>query len=197
MNDKKVKTVRADVGQQLERIKRSFAAVASGYPSDAALQTSITHVGENVDKYKKETDAAIDLSAADPNTGVAAMQSADVTFSELEAWLRSISGLSFQPCPAFVAVRGTYPQHASAGPGAFGVRRRPHTKQASDVQAAVARVMACRRQSAPSTGTSTVGRRSTLAAVTHSIETVIQANRGCDLGCLTAASGGIVDRESY
>jgi methyl-accepting chemotaxis protein len=83
LDDKKVKTVRADVGQQLERIKRSFAAVAAGYPNDATLQSSIAHVGENVDKYKKETDAAIDLSSVDPNTGVAAMQSADVTFSEL------------------------------------------------------------------------------------------------------------------
>jgi methyl-accepting chemotaxis protein len=83
LDDKRVKMVRADVGQQLERIKRSFAAVASGYPRDAVLQTSIAHVGENVDKYGKETDAAIDLSSVDPNTGVAAMQSADATFSEL------------------------------------------------------------------------------------------------------------------
>jgi methyl-accepting chemotaxis protein len=83
LDDKKIKTVRTDLGQQLEGIARSFADVAAGYPKDSSLQTTISQVGENVDKYKKETDAAIDLSSVDPNTGIAAMQSADATFSDL------------------------------------------------------------------------------------------------------------------
>ena len=83
LDDKKTKAVRADLGQQLEEIKRSFANVAAGYPQDSALQVSIARIAENVDKYRKQTDAAIDLSSVDPNTGVAAMQTADSTFSEL------------------------------------------------------------------------------------------------------------------
>jgi methyl-accepting chemotaxis protein len=83
LDDKKIKAVRTDLGQQLEGIARSFADVAAGYPKDSSLQTTISQVGEYVDKYKKETDAAIDLSSVDPNTGVAAMQSADATFSDL------------------------------------------------------------------------------------------------------------------
>jgi methyl-accepting chemotaxis protein len=83
LDDKKILAVRAELGQQLERIKRSFADVAVSYPQDLVLRTTVSQIGEIVDTYGKQADAAIDLSSVDPNTGVAAMQSADVTFSDL------------------------------------------------------------------------------------------------------------------
>ena len=78
------------IRDRLERIKRSFADVAAGYPQDAALQTAIAEIAVIVDSYGKQTDAAIDLSSVDPNTGVAAMQTPDATFSDLAQHARAV-----------------------------------------------------------------------------------------------------------
>ncbi len=83
LDDRKIKAVRAALGQQLDGIKRSFGEVAAAYPQDSALQATIGQVGESIDKYRKQADAAIDLSSVDPNTGVASMQTADATFTDL------------------------------------------------------------------------------------------------------------------
>ena len=90
LNDSQIKGIRAELAQQLERIKRSFAAVAAGYPQDATLQTAVAEIAVIVDSYGKQTDAAIDLSSVDPNTGVAAMQTADATFSDLAQHARAV-----------------------------------------------------------------------------------------------------------
>jgi methyl-accepting chemotaxis protein len=90
LNDSQIKGIRAGLAQQLERIKRSFADVAAGYPQDAALQTAIAEIAVIVDSYGKQTDAAIDLSSVDPNTGVAAMQTPDATFSDLAQHARAV-----------------------------------------------------------------------------------------------------------
>jgi methyl-accepting chemotaxis protein len=83
LDDKRIRLLRAELGQRLERIKRSFADVAVSYPQDLVLRDTVARIGEVVDTYGKQADAAIDLSSVDPNTGVAAMQSADATFSNL------------------------------------------------------------------------------------------------------------------
>jgi methyl-accepting chemotaxis protein len=83
LDDKKIRALRAELGQQLERIKRSFAGVAVSYPQDLVVRNTVAQIGEIIDTYGKQADAAIDLSSVDPNTGVAAMQSADATFSDL------------------------------------------------------------------------------------------------------------------
>jgi methyl-accepting chemotaxis protein len=90
LDDNKIKAVRTELAQELERIKRSFAEVAAGYPQDAALQTAVAEIGDSLDQYRKQTDAAIDLSSVDPNTGVAAMQTADATFSDLARHVRAV-----------------------------------------------------------------------------------------------------------
>ncbi|HEX2789615.1 MAG TPA: methyl-accepting chemotaxis protein [Steroidobacteraceae bacterium] len=90
LDDKKIKAIRADVGLQLERIKHSFADVAAGYAQDPVLQSSIAQISAAIDNYQKQTDAAIDLSSVDPNTGIAAMQTADLTFSDLAQHAREV-----------------------------------------------------------------------------------------------------------
>jgi methyl-accepting chemotaxis protein len=90
LDDKKIKAVRTALGQQLERIKHSFAEVAVGYPQDLVLRATVGEIGDIVDSYGKQADAAIDLSSVDPNTGVAAMQSADATFSDLAEHARAV-----------------------------------------------------------------------------------------------------------
>jgi len=90
LDDKKIKAVRADVAQRLDRIRRSFGNVAASYAQDTALQSSIEQIGGNIDSYQKQTDSAIDLSSVDPNTGIAAMQTADVTFGDLAQHAREV-----------------------------------------------------------------------------------------------------------
>src|SRR3984885_4868187 len=90
LGDKKVKAIRADLGRELEQIKRRFDAVSARYAQDAALQSSITQIGGDIDSYQKQTDAAIDLASVDPNTGIAAMQNADGTFADLAQHARDV-----------------------------------------------------------------------------------------------------------
>jgi methyl-accepting chemotaxis protein len=90
LGDKKVKAIRADLGRELEQIKRRFDAVAARYTQDAALQSSISQIGGDIDSYQKQTDAAIDLASVDPNTGIAAMQNADGTFADLAQHARDV-----------------------------------------------------------------------------------------------------------
>ena len=90
LDDKKIRAVRAEVAQRLDRIRRSFGTVAASYPQDAALQSSIELIGGDIDSYQKQTDSAIDLSSVDPNTGIAAMQTADATFGDLAQHAREV-----------------------------------------------------------------------------------------------------------
>jgi methyl-accepting chemotaxis protein len=111
LDDKKIKAVRADVAQRLDRIWRSFGNVAASYAQDAALQSSIEQIGGNIDSYRKQTDSAIDLSSVDPNTGIAAMQTADATFSDLAQHAREVVAHIDQARDAAAAASATHTTH--------------------------------------------------------------------------------------
>jgi len=81
-NDTQIKAARADLKTQLEGAKRAFAAVADG-DTDPALREAVARAGQQIDKYLKQADEAIDLSSVDPNTGIAALQGANTSFGEL------------------------------------------------------------------------------------------------------------------
>ena len=111
LDDKKIKAIRADVAQRLDRIRRSFGNVAASYPQDAALQSSIELIGGNIDSYQKQTDSAIDLSSVDPNTGIAAMQTADATFGDLAQHAREVVAHIDQARDAAAAASATHTTH--------------------------------------------------------------------------------------
>ncbi|MES2935617.1 MAG: HAMP domain-containing protein, partial [Pseudomonadota bacterium] len=67
------KQSQADSDEKIKKIARYF--------TDAALQ------------YNKSADMAIDMSTIDPNTGIAAMQTADANFAEMDKTLSSIIAL--------------------------------------------------------------------------------------------------------
>ena len=90
LDDPKIQAFRKDLGQQLNGIKRTSAVLAEGNGADAEMRSAITEVGQQVDKYAKQADAAIDLSAVDPNTGIAAMQGADAAFTSLNQTMSTI-----------------------------------------------------------------------------------------------------------
>jgi methyl-accepting chemotaxis protein len=83
LDDAKVKAVRADLKTELAGAEKTLAAVAAGGGGDAALQKAVVQAGTEIDKYGKQADGAIDMAGVDPNTGVAAMQSADTSFLDV------------------------------------------------------------------------------------------------------------------
>jgi len=111
LDDKKIRAVRADVAQRLDRIRRSFGNVAASYAQDAALQSSIEQIGANIDSYQKQTDSAIDLSSVDPNTGIAAMQTADATFGDLAQHAREVVAHIDQARDAAAAASASHTTH--------------------------------------------------------------------------------------
>jgi methyl-accepting chemotaxis protein len=111
LDDKKIKAVRADVAQRLDRIRHSFSNVAASYAQDATLQSSIEQISGSIDSYQKQTDSAIDLSTVDPNTGIAAMQTADVTFGDLAQHAREVVAHIDQARDAAAAASATHTAH--------------------------------------------------------------------------------------
>ena len=83
MDDPAIKAFRSETAKQLEDAKSRAHGLLTSRAADAALQASISAMGAQIDKYAKQLDSAIDLSSVDPNTGIAAMQSADASFSDI------------------------------------------------------------------------------------------------------------------
>ena len=81
MDEPKVKAYRAGLVTQLAGVKRVAAAIGEAHAADAALRESLAALGKQLDQYQAQADTAIDLSSVDPNTGIAAMQTADATFA--------------------------------------------------------------------------------------------------------------------
>jgi methyl-accepting chemotaxis protein len=79
----KVKSVRAEFGSQLANVKQVVETLASNPDLDAKVQGEIKAAADLVLTYTKQADAAINFAQMDANTGVGAMQRAEVTFKQL------------------------------------------------------------------------------------------------------------------
>lgn len=82
LDDAKIKSMRADFATQLQGVKRVVQNVVEADAS-GSLRDEAEAVYKLVDSYHKQSDAAINFASIDPNTGIAAMQRADMTFKEL------------------------------------------------------------------------------------------------------------------
>ncbi|MEY2689678.1 MAG: hypothetical protein RL375_3877 [Pseudomonadota bacterium] len=84
MDDAAVKAYRGQIARRLgEVVDRARAAARQG--GDAA--PAYEQVAVSAQKCLKAADAAVDLATVDPNTGVAALQNADLEFKALDALL--------------------------------------------------------------------------------------------------------------
>jgi methyl-accepting chemotaxis protein len=94
LDDAKVKAFRGDVVRQLDGINRVAGTLAGDANANAnandADRASVVEINRLLDKYGKQADSAIDLSSVDPNTGIAAMLGADVTFADLSKTMAEI-----------------------------------------------------------------------------------------------------------
>ncbi len=89
LDDAATKTFRAQLKTQLEGAQRTLASVAEN-SQDQALTEGVKLSAQQLQKYLKQADEAIDLSGVDPNTGVAAMQTAEVSFAALSKTAHSL-----------------------------------------------------------------------------------------------------------
>jgi methyl-accepting chemotaxis protein len=79
----KVKSLRADFARQLSGVKQVVESLGDAPGRDAAVQTDIKTAAELVLTYAKQADAAINFAQMDANTGIGAMQRAEVSFKQL------------------------------------------------------------------------------------------------------------------
>ncbi len=90
MDEPKVKAFRTSLSNQLAGLKRTLASLADAGSANAEFNSGVAALGTQLDQYGKQADSAIDLSTVDPNTGIAAMQSADATFASVATSLGSL-----------------------------------------------------------------------------------------------------------
>ena len=90
LDEPKIKAYRADLASQLAGVKRVATGVVESHRSDEAMVARVATLGQQIDKYLAQADSAIDLSSVDPNTGIAAMQGADATFTALTATMGAV-----------------------------------------------------------------------------------------------------------
>ncbi|MFN7727048.1 MAG: methyl-accepting chemotaxis protein [Rubrivivax sp.] len=82
MDEASTKAFRQQLKNQLDGAQRTLTSVADN-SQDAALSEVVALAGTQVQKYLKQADEAIDLSSVDPNTGVAALETAEASFTAL------------------------------------------------------------------------------------------------------------------
>jgi methyl-accepting chemotaxis protein len=77
MDDKAAKAFRDEQSRVLAGMAAQFTEAAGKLAADDPDRDGLAKLAGLVQKYQKAADSAIDLATVDPNTGVAAMQSAD------------------------------------------------------------------------------------------------------------------------
>jgi methyl-accepting chemotaxis protein len=83
LDEPKVKAFRTSMANQLGGLKRTLTSLAEAGVAGDEFNAGVAALGQQIDKYGKQADSAIDLSTVDPNTGIAAMQGADATFTSV------------------------------------------------------------------------------------------------------------------
>ena len=83
MDEPKINAFRADVAKQIEDLKQAANAKAQAVTMNNLDRNEIAEIVKQLAMYATQADSAIDLSSVDPNTGIAAMQSADSAFTAL------------------------------------------------------------------------------------------------------------------
>jgi methyl-accepting chemotaxis protein len=83
LDEARVKGVRAEFATRLAEVQKVVAALADNADLDAKVQGEIKAAAVLVGTYAKQADAAINFAQMDANTGIGAMQRAEVTFKQL------------------------------------------------------------------------------------------------------------------
>ena len=88
MDDKTVTAKRAELAQALATMAAEARQQAAA--ADSELGATLSAFATTLATYQKSADSAIDLATVDPNTGVAALQSADSHYTKLSQQLAAV-----------------------------------------------------------------------------------------------------------
>jgi methyl-accepting chemotaxis protein len=86
LDEAAVSRFRAQIPQQIQALQQSLKAVGE-HQGDPAWQADRQKLDQQLARYAQQADQAIDLASVDPNTGVAAMQTAEASHAEAAASL--------------------------------------------------------------------------------------------------------------
>jgi len=92
LDDRKIKELNAQRGKLLTGFAANIDEEAQAL-HDSATQQAARQFVQQVGQYAKSADEAVDLSTTDANTRVAAMQTADARFAEMDKTLSILVGL--------------------------------------------------------------------------------------------------------
>ncbi|MBI5258960.1 MAG: HAMP domain-containing protein [Burkholderiales bacterium] len=90
LDDGQIKAARAALAKDMREVKASVQALGQQATGDPEVVALVADSAALIDKYTKFADDAIDLSTVDPNTGVAALQSAQATFGGISQKLGAV-----------------------------------------------------------------------------------------------------------
>jgi methyl-accepting chemotaxis protein len=90
LDDKKLKAFLEDLNKQLNGVKRTVEGTLATTGGDPELAQFAQVIGKQIDKYLKQTSAAIDMASVDANTGIASMQEADGSYGQVADTMRAI-----------------------------------------------------------------------------------------------------------
>ena len=90
LDDGKVSAYLKAATQQLAEVQREAAGMVGADDHDAALQAAVAATTPLFERYQQSIGKAIELSSVDPNMGVAAMNAAEKSHSELSAALGKV-----------------------------------------------------------------------------------------------------------
>ena len=94
MDDKAVKSLRDRHAGELSAMSTQLAKQANEFPASEPAKATLTRAAGLLQKYRKAADSAVDLATVDPNTGVAAMQSADAEFKVIAGLMEELQTAS-------------------------------------------------------------------------------------------------------
>jgi methyl-accepting chemotaxis protein len=90
MDEAAVTKFRADLASRTKDLEQKLAAVLQADGERADLREQLGKFNQLADQYQAQADSAIDLSSVDPNTGIAALQSANTSFEAMSAAMTAL-----------------------------------------------------------------------------------------------------------
>ena len=93
LSDDRIKQTTVALLAHIDKVTRDVAGFAAAGHLEADERKAVEAALAKVAKYRKDVELAIDLSAGDVNTGMAAMQTADLTFQDLSKQFQEVVAL--------------------------------------------------------------------------------------------------------
>ncbi len=90
LKEDKIKQITSEQNAKIDRLIKKITAFAARAELDAGERRIAGGVVKQLVKYRKQANDAIDLSTIDVNTGMAAMQTADSSFQEINKDLKEL-----------------------------------------------------------------------------------------------------------